>query len=58
MIYCAIPLLIVFSLCYAATRHEDMNRIVPHAIRFGGWLAFFLILALMLMEVFYRVMHT
>ena len=28
----AIPLIIAFSFCYAATRHELMRFIVPHAL--------------------------
>ncbi|MDR2345636.1 MAG: hypothetical protein LBE18_06185 [Planctomycetaceae bacterium] len=44
MIYCAIPLIIVFSICYAATRHEDLRKIFIHAAKFGWWLTFFLAL--------------
>lgn len=57
MIFCAIPLIIVFSLCYAATRHEEMRLIVPHALRFGGWLTFFLVLVVVVMEICYRLIH-
>lgn len=57
MIFCAIPLIIVFSLCYAATRHEEMGLIVAHAARFGGWLAFFMVLVVVVMEVFYQYIH-
>ncbi|MDR1477533.1 MAG: hypothetical protein LBJ00_01170 [Planctomycetaceae bacterium] len=32
MIYFAIPLIIVFSICYAATRHEDVDKIFRHAV--------------------------
>lgn len=49
MIWFSIPLIVVFSLCYAATRHEDMRLIVPHAVRFGGWLAFFLALIVLIL---------
>ncbi len=31
----ALPLLVVVSLTYAATRHERMDAIVIHALRFG-----------------------
>lgn len=42
-IWFAIPLVIVYSLVYAATRHEDMKSIVAHASRFGGWLILLLV---------------
>jgi Ca2+/H+ antiporter len=54
MIFAAIPLIIVFSLCYAATRHEEMKYIIPHAAYFGGWLAFFLVISIVLMELLQR----
>ncbi len=57
MIFCAIPLIFAFSLCYAATRHEAMGLIFPHAARFGGWLAFFMVLVVALMELIYRFIH-
>lgn len=50
MIWAALPLIVVFSLCYAATRHEKMKFILPHAARFSGWLTFFMILAVVIME--------
>ena len=50
MIYTAIPVVIVFSLCYAATRYEDLRSIFRHALYFGGWLAFAMILVMALME--------
>ncbi|MDR1963641.1 MAG: hypothetical protein LBQ50_07670 [Planctomycetaceae bacterium] len=57
MIFSAIPLIIVFSLCYAATRHENMRLIVSHAARFGGWLTFFMVLVVIIMELLYRYIH-
>ncbi|MDR2116961.1 MAG: hypothetical protein LBP87_11340 [Planctomycetaceae bacterium] len=57
MIFSAIPLIIVFSLCYAATRHEDMRLILSHAVRFGGWLTFFMVLVVVIMELLYRYIH-
>jgi hypothetical protein len=57
MIFSAIPLIIVFSLCYAATRHEDMRLILLHAARFGGWLTFFMVLVVVIMELLYRYIH-
>ncbi len=57
MIFCAIPLIVVVSLCYAATRHETMNLILPHAVRFGASLAFFLVAVVLVMELIYRLIH-
>jgi hypothetical protein len=34
----ALPLVIAVSLVYAATRHEDMREILPHALRIGVWI--------------------
>ncbi|MDR1483905.1 MAG: hypothetical protein LBT09_03680 [Planctomycetaceae bacterium] len=50
MIYCAIPLIIVFSICYAATRHEDIRRIFIHAVKVSGWLIFFLLFAVFILH--------
>ena len=50
MLVFTLPLVVVFSLCYAATRHEEMDLIFPHAARFGGWLMFFLLVAIGIME--------
>lgn len=50
MILAALPLIAVFSLCYAATRHEELRYILPHAVRFSGWLTFFMVLAVVIME--------
>ncbi len=55
MLYFAFPLVIVFSLCYAATRHEEMDLICAHAARFGGWLTFFLVVAIGIMELLHHV---
>jgi len=55
MIFTAIPVVIVFSLCYAATRYEDMQSIFRHALYFGGWLLFAMLLVVGIMEVFYLV---
>jgi len=57
MIFTAIPVVIVFSLCYAATRYEDMQSIVRHALYFGGWLLFAMLLVVGIMEVFYWYQH-
>jgi hypothetical protein len=36
----AFPLIIAISLVYAATRHENMREILPHALRIGLWIVF------------------
>jgi hypothetical protein len=38
----ALPLIVVVSLVYAATRHEEMAPILSHAIRIGGWIVSFM----------------
>ena len=50
MIFASIPVVVVFSLCYAATRYEDLRSIFRHAFYFGGWLAFAMILVIWIME--------
>ena len=39
----ALPLVIVVSLVYAATRHEAMQPILRHAMRFGTWVVGFMV---------------
>ena len=34
----ALPLIVVISLVYAATRHEQMGPILNHAVRLGAWI--------------------
>lgn len=38
----SVPLIIVISLVYAATRHEHMIPILQHARRFGTWIIAFM----------------
>ena len=38
----AVPLIIVISLVYAATRHEAMRPILHHAARIGIWIVGFM----------------
>jgi hypothetical protein len=38
----ALPLVVVISLVYSATRHELMRPIVTHAIRLGAWIICFM----------------
>lgn len=40
----AAPLVVSVSLAYAATRHEQPAEILAHAVRFGGWIVFFMVL--------------
>ena len=50
MIYAAIPMVIIFSLCYAATRFEAPRLIYRHAVYCGGWLTFAMILVIGILE--------
>jgi hypothetical protein len=38
----ALPLIVVISLVYAATRHELLEPILQHAMRLGAWIASFM----------------
>jgi hypothetical protein len=38
----ALPLILVISLVYAATRHELMGPILVHAVRLGVWITGFM----------------
>ncbi len=38
----SLPLVLVFSLVYAATRHEQVGQILRHAWRVGIWVAGFM----------------
>ena len=38
----ALPLILVISLVYAATRHELMGPILVHAVRLGFWITGFM----------------
>ena len=53
----AIPVIIVFSLCYAATRHEDLRLIFRHAAYFGGWLLFAMVVVIGIMELIHWYLH-
>jgi len=50
MILASIPVVIVFSICYAATRFEDVRSIFRHALYFGGWLTFAMVLVVGILE--------
>ena len=38
----AVPLVVVISLVYSATRHELMQPILIHSVRLGLWIAGFM----------------
>jgi hypothetical protein len=38
----ALPLIVVVSLVYSATRHEAMGPIARHAVRAGTWIVGFM----------------
>jgi hypothetical protein len=39
----ALPLILVVSLVYGATRHELPKPILEHAVRFGTWIVTFMV---------------
>ncbi len=43
-VWYALPLIVVVSLVYAATRHEQMAPILSHAVRIGVWIAGFMVI--------------
>ncbi len=45
----ALPLIIVVSLVYAATRHEQVVPILTHAVRVGLWIIGFMAVIFVLM---------
>ena len=38
----SLPLIVVISLVYAATRHELMESILQHAVRLAAWIFSFM----------------
>lgn len=44
VVWNALPLVVAVSLVYAATRHEQMEEIVAHAVRVGTWIIGFMAL--------------
>lgn len=42
----ALPLVVVVSLVYSATRHEQMAPMLAHAVRFAAWIVVFMIIVL------------
>ena len=47
----AAPLVLAISLVYAATRHERPWPILEHAIRFGSWIAGFMLVIFVILYV-------
>jgi len=45
----ALPLIVVVSLVYAATRHEDLGPILSHALRIGVWIAGFMVVVFLVL---------
>lgn len=50
----AVPLVLVVSLVYAATRHEFPRPILIHAARFAGWITIFMAIVLVVLEAMSR----
>jgi hypothetical protein len=46
----AVPLITSVSLVYAATRHEEMNQILVHAVRFAVWILVFMAIVLVVIQ--------
>ena len=45
----ALPLVVVVSLVYAATRHEDLGPILSHALRIGAWIVVFMVVVFLVL---------
>ena len=50
-IWYSVPLIVVISLVYAATRHEAMKPILDHALRFGLWVVAFMFVVFVVLTV-------
>jgi hypothetical protein len=46
----ALPLIVVVSLVYSATRHEQMRPILLHSLRTGTWIVAFMIIVFVVLE--------
>ena len=57
MIFSAFPVVVAFSLCYAATRYEDLGLIFRHTLYFGGWLTFAMVLVIGITELIQWYLH-
>lgn len=47
----ALPLVVAVSLVYAATRHEQIDLILEHALRIGAWIVGFMGVVLLVIAV-------
>lgn len=47
----AVPLIVVVSLVYAATRHEEVTPILSHALRIGLWITGFMAIIFVVLQV-------
>lgn len=48
----ALPVIIAVSLVYSATRHEDMEPILHHALRIGVWIVGFMAVVFVVLLLF------
>ena len=48
----ALPLIIAVSLVYSATRHEQMQPILHHALRIGVWIVGFMAVVFVVLLLF------
>jgi len=48
----ALPLIIAVSLVYSATRHEQMQPILHHALRIGIWIVGFMAVVFVVLLLF------
>jgi hypothetical protein len=46
----AIPLILAFSIVYAATRHENLRVIGRHAVHVVVWISGFMIVVMLLLK--------
>lgn len=46
----SLPLIVVISLVYSATRHESMQAILSHALRLGGMITGFMAIIMIALE--------
>lgn len=53
VLWYAVPLIIVVSLVYSATRHESMGPILQHALRNGVWIVVFMLAVLAVMQLLF-----
>lgn len=52
VLWYAIPLILVVSLVYSATRHELMGPILKHSLRIGAWIVGFMAVVFVVLQLF------